>query len=299
MHRHFDPVTLRLFVAVCEERNIARAAEREAIVASAVSKRIAAVEQAVGAPLLVRGRRGIEPTAAGDALLRQAREVLGAMERMHAELSSFSTGVRGSVRVMASVSVLAERLPDDIAAFLKRYQSVRVNLDERVSSDIVRSVREGAADLGVLWDAADLAGLQTTPYRRDRLCVAVHPTHPLAGRKRLYFEETLDHAGIGIAPGGTMETMLRRQAALVGKAPDYRIQVSSMDAACRIVAAGLGLAVMPREAVPPTASTAGLVFLRLTDAWAERRFVLCSRAESTLSATARLMGEHLKAKARE
>ena len=67
---------------------------------------------------------------------------------MHAELSEFATGVHGSVRVVASVSVLAERLPDDIGVFLARYQSVRVSLDERVSTDIVRSVREGAADLG-------------------------------------------------------------------------------------------------------------------------------------------------------
>lgn len=68
----FDPVTLRLFVAVCEEGIIARAADRESVVASAVSKRIAAVEAQIGAPLLVRGRRGIEPAAAGQALLRQA-----------------------------------------------------------------------------------------------------------------------------------------------------------------------------------------------------------------------------------
>jgi DNA-binding transcriptional LysR family regulator len=100
--RTFDPVTLRLFVAVCEERNIARAAEREAIVASAVSKRVAAIEAEVGAPLLVRGRRGIEPTAAGQALLRQAREVLSTMARMHAELSDFASGTQGSVRLVAA-----------------------------------------------------------------------------------------------------------------------------------------------------------------------------------------------------
>jgi len=297
MARHFDPVTLRLFVAVCEERNIARAAEREAIVPSAVSKRIAAIEEAVGAPLLVRGRRGIEPTAAGEAQLRQARDLLGAMERMHAELSEFTTGVHGSVRVLASVSVLAERLPDDIGAFLKRYQRVRVSLDERISADIVRSVREGAADLGVLWEAADTSGLHTVPYRCDHLCVAVHPDHPLARRKRVRFEETLSHSAIGVAPGGTMETMLRRQAALLGRAIVYRIQVSSLDAACRIVAAGLGLAVMPREAISPDASAAGLVLLPLADAWSQRRFVICSRGEGSVSATARLLIEHLHKKA--
>ncbi|MFY9510653.1 MAG: LysR family transcriptional regulator, partial [Rubrivivax sp.] len=214
MARELDPVTLRLFVAVCEERNIARAAAREALVASAVSKRIAAIEAQVGAALLVRGRRGIEPTAAGEVLLRQARELLGAMQRMQAELSEFATGVQGSVRLVASVSALAEQLPDDIAAFLARHQAVRVSLDERLSTEIVRSVREGSADLGVLWDIADLAGLHTLPYRSDHLCVVLHAAHPLAGRKRLRFAETLEHASIGVAPGGMMEAMLRRQAAL-------------------------------------------------------------------------------------
>jgi DNA-binding transcriptional LysR family regulator len=297
MARDFDPVTLRLFIAVCEERNIARAAAREAIVPSAVSKRIAAIEQQIGAPLLVRGRRGIEPTAAGEALLRQSRDVLGQMERMHAELSEFATGVHGSVRVVASVSALAEQLPDDIAAFLARYRNVRVSLDEQVSSAIVRSVREGAADVGVLWDVAELGGLQSVAYRRDHLCVAVHPAHAFARRKRLRYEDTLDEVAIGVAPGGMMETMLRRQAALVGKTPANRIQVSSLDAACRIVAAGLGIAVMPHEATAPHAAAAGLALVPLSNPWAERRFVVCSRPHTLLSATARLLVEHLQQQA--
>jgi DNA-binding transcriptional LysR family regulator len=294
MRRTLDPVTLRLFVAVCEERNIARAAGREAIVASAVSKRIAALEHAVGAALIVRGRRGIVPTAAGEALLRRAHELLGSMERLHAELSEFASGAHGSVRVVASLSVLAEQLPDDIASFLARYQSVRVSLDERVSPEVVRSVREGAADIGVLWDAAELSGVRTLPYRRDHLCVALHPSHRLATRKRLRFAETFDEVSIGLAPGGTMDTMLRRQAALLGRTLTHRIQVSSLDAACRIVGAGLGLAVLPREATAPHVSASGLAMVPLAEPWAERRFVICSRADASLSATTRLLIEHLR-----
>ena len=297
MSAHFDPVTLRLFVAVCEERSIAKAAEREAIVASAVSKRIAAIEREIGAPLLVRGRRGILPTAAGETLLRQAREVLGIMERMSAELSEFATGVQGSVRVAASVSALAEDLPDDIAAFLRAYQSVRVSLDERVSPEIVRNVAEGAADVGVLWDAADLRGLQQRPYRCDHLQVALHGSHPLARRKRLHYAETLDEVSIGVSPSGMMDAMLRRQAALLGRTPNQRIQVSSLEAACRIVAAGLGIAILPHEAVVSHATSSGLAMVPLADAWARRRFVVCSRPGAALPAAARLLIEHLEARA--
>ena len=296
MPSHFDPVTLRLFVAVCEERSIAKAADREAIVASAVSKRIAAVEREIGTPLLVRGRRGILPTAAGETLLRQARDVLGIMARMSVELSEFATGVQGSVRVAASVSALAEELPDDIAAFLRAYQSVRVSLDERVSAEIVHSVAEGGADIGVLWDAAELGGLHQRPYRCDHLQVALPASHPLARRKRLHFAETLDQVSIGVAPGGMADTMLRRQAALLGRTLNQRIQVSSLEAACRIVAAGLGIAILPHEAVVSHATSSRLAMVPLADSWARRRFVVCSRP--TLPAAARLLLDHLEARAR-
>jgi DNA-binding transcriptional LysR family regulator len=297
--KSFDPITLRLFIAVCEEGNIARAAERESLVASALSKRIAAIEADIGTPLLVRGRRGITPTAAGQALLRQAREVLSAMARMQAELSEFAAGVQGSVRVVAAPSVLAERLADDIGRFLEAHPQVRVTLDERVSPEIVRAVREGAADLGVLWDASDLAGLQTAPYRHDRLCVAMLASHPLARRKRLSYAEAIDHVTVGVAPGGMMDILLRREAARLGKTPVHRVQVSGMDAAARIVAAGLGPAVLPREAVVDHASAAAMVLVPLADAWAERRFVVVTRADGSAPAATRALAQHLERLARE
>jgi DNA-binding transcriptional LysR family regulator len=292
--RPIDPVSLKLFVAVCEEGNIARAAEREAIVPSAISKRIAAIEEDAGVRLLVRARRGIRPTAAGEALLRQAREVLGALARLQAELSGFASGVQGSVRVLASISVLSERLPDDVAEFLARYQAVKVSFEERLSPEIVRSVREGTADLGVLWDAGELQGLHTLPYRCDHLAVLVHASHPLARRRRLKFVETLDHEAVGVMPGSIMETMLRRYAAMAGRTWVHRIQVSTLDAACRIVAAGLGLAILPREVCEPQARSLGLRLIPLTDAWACRRFVICMRSPQTLTAAARLLVDHLQ-----
>jgi len=298
MPRLFDPVSLRMFVAVCEERNIARAADRESIVASAVSKRIAALEDDVGVPLLARGRRGIEPTPAGEALLRQARDVLGIMERMRAELSEFAGGAKGSVRVSASLSVLSESLPDDIGRFLSANRSVRVSLEERVSSEIARGVREGLADLGVCWDAGDLAGLATLPYRRDRLSVVAPAKHPLSRRKQVAFEDTLDHEHIEILGGSIVQITLRRAAAKLDRAIRHRIQVTTFDAACRNVAAGLGIAIVPREACEAQARALGLVVVPLSDAWAERRFVVCFKGRETLSAAARLLADHLHVRKR-
>jgi len=294
MTRHIDPVTLRLFIAVCEEGNIARAAEREAIVASAVSRRIAAIEDDIGAPLLVRSRRGVQPTAAGETLLRQARDVLRALDRMNAELSDFAGGAQGSLRVVSSPSVLAEDLAEDIGTFLEQYPRVRVTLDERVSPEIVRAVREGTAEVGVLWDASEVGELHTEPYRRDRLCVAMRASHPLARRKRLRFEEVIDQITVGVAPGGMMDTLLRREAAKLSRTLVHRVQVSGMDAAVRIVAAGLGPAVLPREAAQGHAKARSLVFVPLADDWAERRFVIATRDGSAAPATTRLLVQHLR-----
>lgn len=294
MTRPLDPISLQLFVAVCEEGSIARAAERESLVASALSKRIGALEAEIGTPLLVRRRRGIEPTPAGTALLARSREILGDLDRLRGELGAFGQGIQGSVRLLASPSVLAEQLPDDVAAFMARHPAVRVSLDERTSPDIVRGLHEGAADLGVLWDLADLSGLHTVPYRTDRLCVAMAPDHPLARRASLRYADTLDQASVCVAPGGTMDQLLRRQAALLGRLPAHRIQVSSMDAACRIIAAGLGLAVLPREVAVPHAGAGRLALVPLAESWAVRRFVVASRPAPLRSATASLLAEFLQ-----
>src|SRR5947207_286121 len=219
MARPLDPVSLQHFIAVCEEGSIARAAEREALVASALSKRIAGLEAEVGVPLLTRRRQGVEPTPAGQALLARAREVLAGLDQLRIEMGAFGTGVQGSVRVLASPSVLAERLPEDIAAFMAEHPGIHVALEERTSPDIVRGVREGSADLGVLWDLIDLAGVQVLPYRTDRLCVALSPDHPLARRPSLAFADTLDQPSIGVSPGGQLDQLLRRHAALLGRLP--------------------------------------------------------------------------------
>ena len=296
MTRPLDPVSLQHFVAVCEEGNIARAAAREALVASALSKRITALEAEVGVPLLSRGRRGVEPTPAGQALLVRAREVLAGLDQLRAELQGWGQGVQGSVRVLASPSVLAEALPDDVAAFVKQHPGIRISLDERMSPAIVRGVREGNADLGVLWDHLnDLAGLQVLPWRSDRLMVVMSPDHALARRPALRLVDTLDQPSINVAPGGQMDQLLRRQAALLGRLPAHRMQVSSIDAACRLVSAGLGLAILPRKAATPHAGAGRLAFVALDEPWALRCFVLVTRGAPLLSAAAAALVAHLVA----
>lgn len=294
MAKDIDLISLRLFVAVCEEGNIARAAEREALVASAVSRRISAIESEIGTPLLVRGRRGIKPSPAGETLLREARGILRSMDRLHAELSEYASGVQGHVRLVATTAVMAEDIAEDIGSFLNLHPGVRISTEERVSPEVVRAVREGAADIGVLWDASDVGDLQVQPYRYDHMCLAVRHDHPLAGSQQVSFEAIMDQIAVGVAPGGMVDTLLRREAAIRSHSLAYRIQVSGIDAAVRFVAAGLGPAILPREAAIGHAKASLLTFIPLAESWAKRHFVIVTREQSATSATTQLLVQHLK-----
>ena len=236
-----DLTSLRLFVAVCETRNIARAAERQAIVGSAISKRLSALEATVGTPLLQRRRRGVEPTPAGEALLEHARALLAGQERIARDMAAFAAGVRGQVRIPATASAIAESLADDVAAFLKQpeHRDIRIDIEERVSTGVLSGLREGVAALGICWDVADFAGLQTRPWRGDQLSVVVPRGHPLAAQASVWLAQTLDEDHVSLPPSSAVQLMLQRAAALAGKPLNYRVVVATFDAALRVVRAGL------------------------------------------------------------
>lgn len=291
---HVDLVSLRLFVAVCEEASIAHAAERESIAASAVSKRITDIEEAIGTPLLIRHRTGITPTAAGEALQQHARMLLFGVEKMQGELSEYASGVRGHIHIYASVSAAVEFLPDDISAFLARHNNIKIDMEERVSTAVVRNVEENSAAVGICWDFVDTRGLQLIQYKRDHLNVVVHPDHPLAQRENVTFEETLAFDQIGQSPESIMNIFVRRLAAAAGKPLFNRIHVATFEAACRLVRANLGVSIIPAEALQPYHSALGLRMIPLTDPWAHRQFVICVRDYEALPMPTRLFVDFLR-----
>jgi DNA-binding transcriptional LysR family regulator len=296
--RDLDLKTLRLWVAVCDHQNIKQAAAAAHIEPSAISKRITQLESTLGTALLVRGRRGVLPTEAGQALLAHARSLLFTLERIEADVADHGQrlqGLRGHVRLVASASAVAEHLLDDVAGFLRdpAHAGIRVDIEERLSIDVVRAVREGRATLGVCWDSVGLQGVQQQPYRDDELVLAVPQGHPLAKARRLQFAQTLDHAHVGLPPATAVYSLLNRAAAQAGRSLSYRVVVSSFDAALRAVAAGLGVTVIPREVAQWQATRAGLCIVGLRDAFARRRFAICYRDAGGLSLAARRLLDHL------
>jgi DNA-binding transcriptional LysR family regulator len=298
--RDLDLTSLRLFVSVCETRNIARAGELANIVGSAISKRLAQLEETVGTPLLLRRRHGVDPTPAGETLLEHARSMLASSQRIERDMAAFASGVKGQVRVLATVSVLAESLAEDVAAFLQQpaHADIRVDMEEQVSANVARGIRQGSASLGICWASehgADLSGLQTRPYRFDQLAIVVHPSHPLARRKSVTFEQTLGYEHVSLPVASAVQVMLLRMAAALGKTLQQRVIVSNFEAALRVVQARLAISVVPQEVARFYAASHDLNIITLAEPWAKRQFAICFKDEAALPAAAKLLLAHLEA----
>jgi len=296
--RRIDLTSLQLFVAVCELGSIGRAAEREFIAASAVSKRLSDLEATLQTPLLYRHTRGVNLTPAGESLLHHARSVLFSLEKMQAELSEYAEGVRGHVRIHANISAIVQFLPEDLGAFTREHPQVKIDLEEHLSTEVVRAVQEGAADIGICnAGAASGHDLQTLTYRQDELVLIVPRGHALARREAVAFEDTLDLDHVGLHSNSSIYLAMREAAAAAGRTIRLRIHVTGLDAMCRMIDNGLGVGVMPRRAFTLMHGVGDLACVRLSDAWATRSIDLVARDFSTLPLTARLLVDHLRARA--
>ncbi len=284
--RKLDLTSLRLFVAVCQENSIARAAEREFIAPSAVSRRIAEMEALVGLALIERHTRGVSVTPAGQTVLRHARRIIGDVEAMGAELSRLYAGVKGHVRLVANLSAIVQFLPEDVAAFQRLFPEVDVDLEEQHSPDVLRLVRERAADFGICNRIPGAQGVEQLPYRRDRLAVMLPAGHPKAAARQLSLRDIAGETFVGLRANSALTQLLAAQAAALGATLAVKIRVASLDALCRMTHAGLGIAVMPQQVAELYLQSLDVVVRPLSDEWAQRQLCIVLLDQGQLSATA-------------
>lgn len=293
--RRIDLTSLQLFVAVCELGSIGRAAEREFIAASAISKRLSDLEATLGTPLLYRHARGVDLTPAGESLLHHARSVLYSLEKMQGELSEYADGVRGHVRVHANISAIVQFLPEDLGAFTREHDAIKIDLEEHLSGEIVRAVHEGAADLGVCHVPEGTTELQSLPYRHDALVLVVPVRHVLAMRQAIDFSESLEFDHVGLHTNSSIYVAMHQAALAENRSIKLRIHVTGLDAMCRMIDNGLGIGVMPLRAfeLMQGGIGRGLKSIAIKDAWADREIRLVARDFSSLPVAARLLVKHL------
>lgn len=288
-----DPVSLRLFVAVMEEGTIADAAIREHIAASAVSKRMSELEKILNTELFMRSNKGTVATAAAFALLNLARSVLNNLDDIFAQMSEYSSGVRGHVRVFANISAITQFLPDELKSFMVNYPLVQIHLQERISSVIAKAVADNEADIGILNAGNHGQNVTQLPYHDDELVVIVPVGHALTGKKSVTLHEALDYDFVGAHPGSAMNNQLTKAASDLGRTLRLRIQVSSYDALCLMVASGMGIGVIPRKSAQLYLRSLKIKCVTLNEPWAARKLVVCVRAYDALSPVAQLLVNHL------
>ena len=291
----FDFKDLELFVAVAEAGSIARAAERCHTVASAVSKRLSDMEESFGTALLSRGARGVELTSAGHAFLVKARKLLDQAGQLEEEIQKHSAGLRGQVTVFANMSAIVEFLPTVLASFLKQHPDIHVHLEQHISEHIANAVKENSADLGIVGDLPTLDQLTTIPFRQDELVLVTRRDHAAAKHTSTLFSEIAELPFVGLDANSSLHYVLAKAAADCGKRLDLRIRVASFDAACAMVAAGLGVTILPRFAIAPYVQAFDLASIKLADAWAVRQLFICIRSDQPLHPAAQLLLDHLRA----
>ena len=289
---HYDLPDLRLVAAIADSGSLTRAADLVHLAPSSASHRLTQLEAALGVELFTRHPRGLTPTVAGESLLRHARQVFAQLEQMHADLAPYASGVHSQVTVFANTNAINCFLPEDLADFLREHPQVRVSLEEQPSPAIVRAVAAGQVELGVVAAEGDFNGLETRPYRRDRLVLIVPAGHPLASRPAVAFAEVLGEPFVCLHAGSAIHTFMMNHAARLGGRLDVRIQVRSFNAVCRMVAAGVGIGMVPRSA-----AVDGVKTVEITDDWAPRDLQLCVRSRAALGPAAAALYDHLAGKA--
>ena len=291
---HVDLTDLSLFRHVVEAGSITHGAERANLALAAASTRIRNMEDGLGAGLLVRGRHGVTPTPAGRTLLQHARIILAEVERLRDNLSAYAGGLAGQVKLLSNTNALTEFIPEALSAFLAAHPQVSVNLEERLSDEIVGLIAEGVGDIGIVAGTVDTGRLETFPFRSDRFVLVVPRGHALAGRAAISFADVLDHDFVGLDRASALQRFLAEKAGRLGRPLKLRVQLRSFDAVCRMVECGVGLGIVPETTARRAMRGTAIAVVALADEWAERNLTVCVRSLPDLPPYARQLVEHLR-----
>lgn len=289
MSMHFDLVDMRLMVHIAEANSLTRGAEASHISLPAASTRIKNLEESIGTKLLYRTSQGVTLTPPGQAFVHHARAVLGQIEHLRGDLQEYAKGVKGHLRVFANTTALGEFLPPVLRSYLLAHPDVNIDLRERLSNDIIRAVSDGQTDIGIVAGLVRTESLETIPYRLDRLVLVLPSTHALAGRATIAFADTLEFDHVGLQESSAIHNFLRQVCDQLHKPLKLRIQVGNFEAACRMIEANVGVAILPESAARRHAQNMAIAIVRLEDPWAIRAMQICVRSFDALPAFARAL----------
>ena len=213
---HFDLADLRLFIHIAESPSLTQAAKRAHLSLAAVSVRIKALENQLNTRLLYRDSRGVEITPAGQRLLQHARVIMRQVDHLKLDFQEQSDGEAGHIRIFANTTAVTEFMPNILARFLAEHPGVTVDLQERLTRDIVRGVLDGTTDLGVVAGPVDAPDLQTIHFSTDRLVLVAPEGHPLGEQSSVKLTDAVRYPFVTMHEGSTLVAFLREQLERAG-----------------------------------------------------------------------------------
>ncbi|MEV4838742.1 LysR family transcriptional regulator [Nonomuraea sp. NPDC049486] len=236
---------LEYFIAVAEERNFTRAAERVHISQSGVSAQIRQLERELGAELFERHTRTVTLTVAGKAALEHARAALAASNAVKQAVGEVTDLIRGRLVVGMVIGCTVTPLFDALAAFHRAHPGVEISLLEGNSDRLAESVRTGTIDLALIGtETGEHDGLHTLTIISERLVAAVSPGHPLAGRERVTLDELTAYPIVCMPEGTGLRAVFDRACAARDRRPVIAFQASAGDAVADLAARGLGVGIL-------------------------------------------------------
>ena len=236
---------LEYFVAVAEEQNFTRAADRVHISQSGVSAQIRQLERELGAELFDRSARTVTLTVAGKAALEHARAALAAAGAVGQAVSEVTDLIRGRLTVGMVIGCTLTPLFDALAAFHQAHPGVEISLLEDSSDRLAEGVRTGAVDLALIGAAAATPeGLDALTIINERLVVAVPAGHPLAKQRRVTLRDLVAYPIVCMPPGTGLRTVFDQACAAQNLQPAIALQASASDAIADLAARGLAIAIL-------------------------------------------------------
>lgn len=272
----YDLTDLKLFIYIGETSNLTRAAEKIFLSLPAASARIKNLEDSLKVRLLIRQATGVTMTPAGEVLYKYAKSVFQQLEQMHNEMQPFSEGIKGKLRILANASSTYSFVTEVLSHFLKENPDVDIELEERPTKEVLAGIRTGTGDLGIVSGDVDLSGFDYTPLFSDALVAVVSSQHAFHDRTEIAFDELVDnYQFVGIRQDSVLQTFLESRAHDSGKRIHQRVYVGGFDVAARMVAAEIGVTIMPLECARQLDYIDNIRVMALTDAWAKRDRYIC------------------------
>lgn len=263
---------LRLFVHIVAEGSITAGAQRMHLSLPSASARVRALEQQAGVALLIRERRGVRTTPAGTTLARHARDVLDQTTRLESAVASYVRTPQDPLIVLGGGSAMHRLIPRALLSFLRTHPSIDVVATESRTALTEQRLADSEADLGiVLDDEAGRHGLRMESLGEDPLVVIGEAGGVLAGIDGITYREAAEHPFIGLDPESSLRRWTERHLGPRAPIVRHRTTVTDLGTLIALVAAGAGLAVVPRRAIDPRHE---LEICELRERWAAREHFL-------------------------